>query len=87
MSKKNDKRTRDEGGIGIVSPETLSFEEPLDLACGRTLSRYDLVMETYGALNSDKSNALLILTPIFEQISGKPVVVQFGMNTPLPMTK
>jgi homoserine O-acetyltransferase len=30
------------------------------LACGRTLSRYELVYETYGELNANRSNAVLI---------------------------
>lgn len=60
LSTKKDKSTNKGGAIGIVSPETFSFDEPLDLACGRSLSRYDLVVETYGALNKSKSNALLI---------------------------
>jgi len=46
--------------IGLVEPQTLQFDEPLLLACGRTLSGYQLVVETYGTLNADKSNALLV---------------------------
>ncbi len=46
--------------VGIVKAETIHFDEPLNLACGRTLNEYDLVVETYGMLNEDKSNALLI---------------------------
>lgn len=46
--------------VGIVTPVTHSFDEPLTLACGRTLDRYDIVYETYGTLNADKSNAVLI---------------------------
>ncbi|MFE8071290.1 homoserine O-acetyltransferase [Marinobacteraceae bacterium S3BR75-40.1] len=46
--------------VGIVQPETLHFETPLALDCGQTLDRYDLVVETYGTLNEDASNAVLI---------------------------
>ena len=46
--------------IGLVEPQTFQFDEPLLLACGRTLPGYQLVVETYGTLNADKSNALLI---------------------------
>ena len=49
-----------ENSVGIVTPETLYFDEPLELACGRILPDYQLVIETYGELNSDKSNAILI---------------------------
>jgi homoserine O-acetyltransferase len=36
------------------------FEEPLRLASGRALSRYEIVYETYGELNASRSNAVLI---------------------------
>lgn len=49
-----------ENSVGLVTPETLHFDQPLELACGRTLSNYQLVVETYGELNADKSNAILI---------------------------
>jgi len=46
--------------VGIVTPQTAVFETPIELACGTTLDRYELVYETYGELNADKSNAILI---------------------------
>ena len=46
--------------VGLVSPKTQHFDEPLSLECGRTLAQYDLVYETYGELNADRSNAILI---------------------------
>lgn len=46
--------------VGLVKPQTLAFDAPLDLDCGRTLSSYELVYETYGKLNADASNAILI---------------------------
>ncbi|NQY04383.1 MAG: homoserine O-acetyltransferase [Halieaceae bacterium] len=46
--------------VGLVHPEVAQFDEPLPLACGRTLSSYELVYETYGTLNDDRSNAVLI---------------------------
>lgn len=46
--------------VGLVSPQTLHITEPLPLDCGRSLSQFDLVYETYGTLNSEKSNAVLI---------------------------
>ena len=48
------------GSVGLVSPQTAVFEEPLLLACGRELAEYDLVYETYGELNNKASNAVLI---------------------------
>ncbi|MDA1106873.1 MAG: homoserine O-acetyltransferase [Proteobacteria bacterium] len=46
--------------VGIVTPQTLHFSEPLALDCGRTLDEYELVYETYGALNAARSNAILV---------------------------
>ncbi len=49
-----------DNSVGIVVPQTFVINEPLDLVCGATLPNYQLVYETYGALNSDASNAVLI---------------------------
>ena len=46
--------------IGIVKSEYLHFSEPLLLECGKTLDEYDIAYETYGELNADRSNAILI---------------------------
>ncbi|MFC3608296.1 homoserine O-succinyltransferase MetX [Stutzerimonas tarimensis] len=46
--------------VGLVSPQTASFDEPLALACGRLLGSYELIYETYGQLNASRSNAVLI---------------------------
>ena len=46
--------------VGVVKPQTAHFSEPLLLACGRELADYQLVYETYGELNSARSNAVLI---------------------------
>lgn len=46
--------------IGIVTPQTQHFDEALALRCGRDLAEYDLVYETYGELNAEKNNAILI---------------------------
>ncbi len=46
--------------VGIVQPQKLHFDEPLQLVSGRVLEEYDLVFETYGELNADRSNALLV---------------------------
>ncbi len=50
----------DTHSVGIVSPRTARFEEPLMLACGRELRGFELVYETYGELNPEKTNAVLI---------------------------
>ncbi|MEO9274574.1 homoserine O-acetyltransferase [Marinomonas sp. 5E14-1] len=46
--------------VGLVTPQIAKFETSLDLSCGQTLSSYQLVYETYGTLNEDASNAILI---------------------------
>ena len=44
----------------IATPQSLHFEAPLPLQSGTSIRAYDLAFETYGALNADKSNAVLI---------------------------
>ena len=44
----------------IVSPQSTSFSEPLALQSGASIRDYALAFETYGTLNADKSNAVLI---------------------------
>jgi len=46
--------------VGIVTPQKLQFDQPLELTCGKALDNYEIVYETYGELNEDRSNALLI---------------------------
>jgi homoserine O-acetyltransferase len=46
--------------VGLVSPQTAAFAEGIALACGRRLPAFELVYETYGELNQDRSNAVLI---------------------------
>lgn len=50
----------DNNSIGIVVPQNAHFSEPLTLRSGEILNSYDLVYETYGNLNAEKSNAVLI---------------------------
>ena len=44
----------------IATPQSMHFEAPLALQSGASIRAYDLSYETYGALNADKSNAVLI---------------------------
>ena len=50
----------DSTSVGIVSPQVAHFSEPLTLKSGVVLPQFDLVYETYGKLNSSKSNAVLV---------------------------
>jgi homoserine O-acetyltransferase len=46
--------------VGIVSAQRALFDTPLLFKSGAVLPRYELVYETYGKLNAEKSNAILI---------------------------
>lgn len=46
--------------VGIVTPQTHYFDEAITLSSGRSLPGYELVYETYGELNKNQSNAVLI---------------------------
>jgi homoserine O-acetyltransferase len=46
--------------LGPVESRTAFFDQPLPLACGRTLDAYELAYETYGTLNADRTNAVLV---------------------------
>ncbi|ATH76727.1 homoserine O-succinyltransferase MetX [Vreelandella stevensii] len=46
--------------VGLVTPHVAKFDTPLPLACGKTLPEYELIYETYGTLNAERSNAVLI---------------------------
>ena len=46
--------------IGQVTPQSMHFGEPLKLQSGASLAEYTLVYETYGTLNADGSNAVLV---------------------------
>ncbi len=46
--------------VGIVQPQCIHFDEPLTLRSGKVIESYDLMVECYGELNAEKSNAILI---------------------------
>ncbi len=46
--------------LGFVEARAMPFGEPLVLASGATLPAYTLAYETYGTLNAQRSNAVLI---------------------------
>lgn len=50
----------DTNSVGIVSPEKITFNQPLPLQSGAILPYFELMIETYGTLNADKSNAILV---------------------------
>ena len=48
------------GSVGVVHTQYMHFDEPLPLVSGQTLEAYGLAIETYGTLNAQASNAVLI---------------------------
>lgn len=46
--------------LGIVTPQSMRFPAPLPLQSGALLTDYSLTFETYGTLNADASNAVLV---------------------------
>jgi len=46
--------------IGNVTAQQLRFSQPLALTSGAVLADYTLVYETYGTLNAERSNAVLV---------------------------
>jgi homoserine O-acetyltransferase/O-succinyltransferase len=64
--------------IGIVSAQRASFDTPLVFRSGAVLPRYELVYETYGKLNADKSNAILVC----HALSGNHHVAGHYADTP-----
>jgi len=46
--------------VGIVSSQIIEFDSEIKLQCGITLAKFELTVETYGELNNNKDNAILI---------------------------
>ncbi len=44
----------------VVTPQLAKFDQPLTLDCGQVLGAHELVFETYGTLNNDRTNAVLV---------------------------
>ena len=44
----------------VVTPQFMEFSEPLALQSGASVRGYTLAYETYGTLNADRSNAVLV---------------------------
>ena len=62
--------------VGLVRTQTWTFEEPLELECGQSLSPVTQAYECYGRLSERGDNAILI----FHALSGDAHVA--GYHTP-----
>jgi len=51
---------QDSESVGVVTPQYVTIDKPLQLKSGLMLDSYHLVYETYGQLNAARSNAVLI---------------------------
>ncbi|QOJ20368.1 MAG: homoserine O-acetyltransferase [Gammaproteobacteria bacterium] len=51
---------QDSKSVGVVTPQYVQIDKPLQLKSGLSLESYHLVYETYGRLNAARSNAILI---------------------------
>lgn len=45
---------------GFAIPRVARFSDPIKLKCGAVMDEYELVYETYGTLNAEHSNAVLV---------------------------
>jgi len=68
----------DPRSVGAATPQRAGFLEPLILKAGKTLASYELVYETYGTLNADRSNAVLVC----HALSGSHHVAGFYADDP-----
>jgi homoserine O-acetyltransferase len=64
--------------VGIVSAQLAQFEAPFTTRSGVVLPRFELMYETYGTLNANRSNAILIC----HALSGHHHVAGYYANDP-----
>ena len=71
----------------IVQEQVMDFAQPLVLTSGRTLPPYRLAFETYGELNAERSNAVLIchalnashhVAGVYADEQGRPIAKSEG---------
>jgi len=60
MSDSHQAQTPPIGSVGQVQTQYHNFDQPLALTSGQSLPSYTLAVQTYGQLNADRSNAVLI---------------------------
>ena len=68
------------GSLGIVKTEQVDLPGPLTLESGAVLPKVTIAFETYGKLNKEKSNAILIC----HALSGDAHIAGFHEGTTNP---
>ena len=66
--------------------KSLEVDKPLKLDCGQTINNYTFAYETYGSLNKEKDNAILVFFLIFFIISFTEILklISFANTTFAP---
>ena len=49
-----------QGSVGVVKPEMMQFDGSIELKGGARIDSYQLAYETYGKLNPERNNAILV---------------------------
>ncbi len=74
----NDRPHLQVGSAGIVERQSAHFDQRLPLDNGQALERFTLAYETYGTLNAERSNAILIC----HALSGDAHVAGYSTGAP-----
>ncbi|MEC7910491.1 MAG: homoserine O-acetyltransferase [Pseudomonadota bacterium] len=72
-----DNKKLEKDSVGLVEPKKIAFKEPLTLECGEALEDIEIVYETYGTLNEERDNAVLIC----HALSGNHHAAGFSKNS------
>ena len=75
------KKTIPADSVGLVVTQKMHFNQPFDFQGGGRLAGFDLVYETYGELNPDKTNAILVCHALS---SGHHVAGYYDVNDKKP---
>jgi len=60
-------KTTNNNCVGIVETQSINIDTPLTFENGYTLNAHTLAYETYGELNAEKTNAILICHALTRQ--------------------
>jgi homoserine O-acetyltransferase/O-succinyltransferase len=71
-------RPHDPHSVGVTARHDTHFDQPLTLRSGAILSHFTLAYETYGTLNAERSNTILIC----HALSGDAHVAGFSTDDP-----